>query len=168
MERTDGHSWHWTDRSLHWTLSIYHYSGYGADGSLLWTWSRRNTTVEIEQTDTAVDMKQFEHFMGVNRLATAVVLGQAGRSNPHISVQQGRNEEILLAFNKSLVSPILYIPDYTEKYTTQSLFNSHNCRPTTYVHLQLPMPTLNFAESLSSLHEQQFACKLEMGVMRCS
>lgn len=56
MEQTDGHSWHWTDRSLQWTLSIHHFSGYGADGMLQWVWSRRITAVDIEQSD---------HFMGV-------------------------------------------------------------------------------------------------------
>jgi hypothetical protein len=43
--------WHWTGRSLQWTLSIHHYSGYGADGILQWTWSRRITAVDMEQSE---------------------------------------------------------------------------------------------------------------------
>jgi len=38
----------------------------------------------------------------------------------------------------------------------------------TYVLLQFPMRKSNFADSISSLHEQQFACKLGTGGVRCS
>jgi hypothetical protein len=43
-------------------------------------------------------MEKSEYFMGVNRLATAVIMGQAGQSNPHISVQQATTEQFFPCF----------------------------------------------------------------------
>ena len=101
MEQTEYYSGYgaWSRRNT--TVDMDH----GPDGILQWAWSRRNTTVGMEQTEyysgygadgilqwiwsrrfTALDMEQSDHFKGVNRQNTAVIMGQAGRSNPHISV----------------------------------------------------------------------------------
>jgi hypothetical protein len=59
MEQADGHSWHWTDGTVQWTLSITYTTTVDQ-----WIWSRRNTRVVMEQTNHCCGHGKIRSFHG--------------------------------------------------------------------------------------------------------